>query len=63
GAWGIFILMLIFLPIHVWDVFSEHPAIGSHNAAMIRLLFQGLILFIAWGVKNSVSTHKQLKKP
>ena len=63
GAWGIFILMLIFLPIHVWDSFSETPAIGSHNAAMIRLPFQGLIIFIAWGVKNSVSAHNQFKKP
>jgi len=41
--------MLIFLPIHVWDGFSETPAIGSHNAAMIRLPFQGLIIFISWG--------------
>tara|TARA_B100000780_G_C20928787_1_gene370209 strand:+ start:65 stop:454 length:390 start_codon:yes stop_codon:yes gene_type:complete len=60
GAWGIFILMLLFLPIHVWDVFSETPAIGGHDAALIRLPLQFLILFITWGVKNSISNHKHL---
>lgn len=53
GAWGVFILMLLFLPIHIWDVFSETPAIGSHNAALIRLPFQFLLIFIAWKVKNN----------
>jgi uncharacterized membrane protein len=55
GAWGILILMLFFLPIHIWDVFSETPAIGSHNAALIRLPVQFLLIFIAWKVKNNVS--------
>ena len=55
GAWGILILMLLFLPIHIWDVFSETPAIGSHNAALIRLPVQFLLIFIAWKVKNNVS--------
>ena len=56
AAAGIFILMLLFLPIHIWDVFSETPAIGSHNAALIRLPIQFLLIFIAWKVvKNDVS--------
>ena len=55
GAWGILILMLLFLPIHIWDVFSNTPAIGSHNAALIRLLIQFVLIFIAWKVKNNVS--------
>ena len=54
GAWGILILMLLFLPIHIWDVFSETQAIGSHNAALIRLPVQILLIFIAWKVKNNV---------
>ncbi len=58
GAWGILILMLLFLPIHIWDVFSNTPAIGSHNAALIRLPIQFLLIFIAWKVKNSVSQYK-----
>ena len=58
GAWGILILMLLFLPIHIWDVFSKTPAIGSHNAALIRLPIQFLLIFIAWKVKNNVSQYK-----
>jgi uncharacterized membrane protein len=57
GAWGILILMLLFLPIHIWDVFSEIPAIGSHKAALIRLPIQFLLIFIAWKVKNNVSIY------
>jgi len=49
AALGIFILMLIYLPIHIWDVFSDTPAIGTHKAALIRLPFQ--FLFIAWAYK------------
>ncbi len=46
AATGIILLMIAFLPIHIWDIFSENPAIGSKNAAMIRLPIQ--FLFIAW---------------
>ncbi|TMM57317.1 DoxX family membrane protein [Maribacter algarum] len=46
GATGVILLMLIFLPIHISDVFSDIPAIGNHDAALIRLPFQ--FLFIAW---------------
>ena len=62
GAWGILILMLLFLPIHIWDVFSDTPAIGSHNAALIRLPVQFLLIFIAWKVKNNVSQPKLTKQ-
>lgn len=46
AATGIMILMLLFLPIHIWDVFQETPAIGSKQAALIRLPVQ--FLFIGW---------------
>jgi len=58
GAWGILILMLLFLPIHVWDIFSDTPAIGSQKAAFIRLPIQFLLIVIAWKVKNLVSHNK-----
>lgn len=61
GAWAILILMLLFLPIHIWDVFSETPAIGSHKAALIRLPIQFLLIFISWKVKNNVSQYKLTK--
>lgn len=53
GALGILLLMLIFLPIHVWDVFSDTPAIGSHQAALIRLPVQLLFIALAWKLKNT----------
>ncbi|APD05819.1 hypothetical protein UJ101_00267 [Flavobacteriaceae bacterium UJ101] len=58
AATGILILMLLFLPIHIGDVFSDTPAIGSHQAALIRLPIQ--FLFIAWAykVKDFVSLKK-----
>jgi uncharacterized membrane protein len=46
AATGIIVLLLVFLPIHIADVFSDSPAIGNHNAALLRLPIQ--FLFIAW---------------
>ena len=52
AAYAFFLLMLIFLPIHIWDVFSESPAIGNHNAAMIRLPLQFVLLGLTWQLKR-----------
>jgi uncharacterized membrane protein len=46
GTWGILILMLLFLPLHIVDVFKDNPAVGSHQIAIYRLPVQ--FLFIAW---------------
>lgn len=48
GALGILALMIAFLPIHVSDVFSDTPAIGSSKAAYIRLPIQFLLIWISW---------------
>ncbi|WP_100896868.1 DoxX family protein [Cellulophaga sp. RHA19] len=48
AAFLIFILMLVFLPIHVWDVFSSTPAIGSHQAALIRLPIQLVLIALSY---------------
>jgi len=64
GALGVLALMLIFLPVHVWDVFSDSPAIGSQRAALIRLPFQFLFIFLAWKFINIASektTSAELK--
>ncbi len=52
GAWAMLVLMLIFLPIHIADVFSETPAIGSKQAAYIRLPVQFLLIALAWKIKQ-----------
>lgn len=48
AALAMFILMVIFLPIHIWDVFREKPAIGSKKIAIIRVPLQFLLLYIAY---------------
>ena len=59
GAIGILILLIFFLPIHLWDIFSQSPAIGSKQAALIRLPIQFLLIFIVWKIKKSISQNKQ----
>lgn len=56
GAWGIFILMLIFLPVHIIDIFVATPAIGSKMAAYIRLGVQFLFLALTW---HMIKTNKK----
>lgn len=53
GTLALLTLMFVFLPIHIWDVFSEQPAIGSHQAALIRLPVQFLFIAISWKLKNT----------
>ena len=48
GTMGILYMMVAFLPLHILDVFSEHPAVGTHQIAMIRLPFQFLFILWAW---------------
>ena len=59
GAFGILILLILFLPIHIWDVISQTPAIGSKQAAFIRLPIQFILIFIVWKIKNSISQNKK----
>lgn len=45
---GIFILMIIFLPIHIWDVTKVRPAIGPKTIAIIRIPLQFLLMYLAY---------------
>lgn len=45
---GIVILMLMFLPIHFFDMFRDPPAIGSFTAAVIRFPMQFVLIYWAW---------------
>ena len=53
AAQGIFFLMIAFLPLHIADVFKEIPAIGSHQAALIRLPIQFVLIGWAWFIKGA----------
>ncbi len=52
AAISFFILMLLFLPLHIWDLFKEKPAIGSKKLAIIRLPVQFILLYIAYLIYN-----------
>ena len=52
GALSFMLLMLAFLPLHIWDVFVENPFTGSQNAAYIRLAMQFVLIALPWKLKN-----------
>ncbi len=52
GTLGIFILMLVFLPLHIIDVFKENPVVGNKVIAYIRLPFQFVLIAWAWFIFN-----------
>jgi uncharacterized membrane protein len=49
---GILSMMLLFLPLHIWDIFKEKPAIGSHQIALIRLPIQFVLIAWAWFISK-----------
>ncbi|MDA0347831.1 MAG: DoxX family membrane protein [Verrucomicrobia bacterium] len=69
SALGAMVLMIAFTPIHLLDLWSETPAIGSHKAAWIRIGVQGL--FIAWmfwlsrprKIRTKTSAERRSSKP
>ena len=48
GALGFFLLMLAFLPIHIWDWMKDVPAVGSKMAAVVRLMIQVVLIYGGW---------------
>ena len=48
AAVGIFVLMILFLPIHIWDATKVKPAIGSKKIAYVRVPLQFVLMLFAW---------------
>ena len=48
SAMGIIILLILLLPIHIWDLTREKPAIGSKKLAIIRIPIQFLLIYFAY---------------
>jgi uncharacterized membrane protein len=48
AAIGIFLLLFLFLPIHIWDANKSRPAIGSKTVAFIRIPLQFLLMYAAY---------------
>ena len=38
------VLMVAFMPLHIWDFLKEAPMVGSHTAATVRLVVQVLLI-------------------
>ncbi len=58
GGLGFLLLMIGFLPIHVWDLFREDPAIGPPPAPIIRVIFQFVLMFAGFWVFRSNRTKQ-----
>ena len=44
---GIFLLLLLYTPIHIYDLMRYSPVIGSKTVAIIRLPIQAVLLYLA----------------
>lgn len=55
GALGFFLLMLAFLPLHIWDVFAENPFTGNQQNALVRLAMQFVLIGLPWKLKQLYS--------
>lgn len=42
------LLCLAFLPLHLWDLVRDDPAITPHSAAIIRVFVQFFLMWIGW---------------
>ncbi len=60
GLFGIYILMVIFLPLHIDDALKEQPAIGSPTVAYIRLAIQFLLIWLSWKSYKFLSLQKSI---
>jgi uncharacterized membrane protein len=50
GGVSFIALMIGFFPVHIWDLTKDIPAIGSKEAAIIRIVIQFLLIAIAYSV-------------
>ena len=53
GGLSFMALMIAFMPIHVWDLFRENPAIGAPPMPAIRLVFQFVLIYAGWWIYKS----------
>ena len=50
GGLAFMILMIIFLPIHVWDMLKEEPFIGTKTIALVRVAVQFVMIYAGWWI-------------
>ena len=47
---GFTLLCLAFLPLHLWDLVREDPAITPQSAAIFRVFLQFFLMWVGWKV-------------
>ncbi len=50
GGLAFAILMLLFLPIHIWDALREHSALGVSPVPEFRLIMQLGLIYLGWRI-------------
>lgn len=58
GLKGIFVLMILFLPIHIIDLFRASPVLGSVQAAIIRVVVQFVLILLPWFAMGKTLNRK-----
>lgn len=53
GGLAFAILMLLFLPIHIWDALREHSALGASPIPEFRLIMQLGLIYLGWRISKS----------
>lgn len=58
GGLGFALLMIAFLPLHIWDMFKEDPITGPPPGPQIRLVIQLLLIYAGyWIYKGSAAKN------
>ena len=50
GGLTFMILMIIFLPIHIWDMLKEEPFTGTKTIALVRIAVQVIMIYAGWWI-------------
>jgi uncharacterized membrane protein len=59
GGLGFMLLMIGFLPLHIWELFRENPAVGPYPLPILRLLFQFVLIYSGYWIYTSHSSDKK----
>jgi uncharacterized membrane protein len=50
GGLGFSLLMVAFLPLHIWELFKEEPLVGPEPLTSIRVVMQFVLIYLGWRI-------------
>jgi uncharacterized membrane protein len=53
GGLAFMVLMIAFMPLHLWDFTKDVPMVGSKYAAIVRIVVQVLLIYAGWWIYSS----------